>query len=238
MSFSIAQPFVDIASRDDGARGSRLAGLGPAAVFRWLLLLRFVLANTVGLALVGVAWTNGWIDRLLAADSTGLVTVIVAVFLAGFALCVRRLVATSRELNGLRDGRPPEGGRVAEYLRAIEGRDGATRAQLAGVLRLKLAARIAPVRHIAGSLVILGLVGTVVGFVIALGGVDPAAASDVSAVGPMIAKLIEGMSVALHTTLVGAVLNIWLMVDYRMLESGTVRLFTQAVEYGERHARS
>lgn len=238
MSFSIAQPFVDIVSRDDGARGSRLAGLGPAAVFRWLLLLRFVLANTVGLALVGVAWTNGWIDRLLTADSTGLVTVIVAVFLAGFALCVRRLVATSRELNGLRDGRPPEGGRVAEYLRAIEGRDGATRAQLAGVLRLKLAARIAPVRHIAGSLVILGLVGTVVGFVIALGGVDPAAASDVSAVGPMIAKLIEGMSVALHTTLVGAVLNIWLMVDYRMLESGTVRLFTQAVEYGERHARS
>jgi hypothetical protein len=238
MSFSLAEPFSVVAPRDRGDHHLGFAGALPAVVFRWLLVLRFVLANTLGLALVAVAWMNGWIDQLLAADRTHLVAVIVAVFLAGFALCLRRLVATSRELNGLRAGRPPAGGRVAEYLRAIDGRDSATRAQLASLLRLKLAARIAPVRHIASSLVILGLIGTVIGFVIALGGIDPNAASDVSAVGPMIANLIEGMSVALHTTLVGAVLNVWLMVDYRMLESGTVRLFTQAVEYGERHARS
>ena len=47
--------------------------------------------------------------------------------------------------------------------------------------------------------------------------------------------LIGGMSVALYTTLVGAVLNIWLMLNYRLLEGGT-RLFTAIVELGERDA--
>ena len=64
------------------------------------------------------------------------------------------------------------------YLRQIEGRDGQSRALLASALRLKLASRITPIRHIANSLVLLGLIGTVVGFVIALSGVRPELASD------------------------------------------------------------
>ena len=44
---------------------------------------------------------------------------------------------------------------------------------------------------------------------------------------------------AQNTTLFGAVLNIWLMVNYRLLESGTVNLITAVVERGEqRHARA
>jgi hypothetical protein len=50
--------------------------------------------------------------------------------------------------------------------------------------------------------------------------------------------LIGGMSVALYTTLVGAILNIWLMTNYRLLESGTITLVTAMVEEGERHAQS
>ena len=49
----------------------------------------------------------------------------------------------------------------------------------------------------------------------------------------MVSKLIEGMAVALYTTLTGAVLNIWLMVNYRLLEGGVVHLLTQIVERGE-----
>ena len=66
----------------------------------------------------------------------------------------------------------------------------------------------------------------------------PQTAGDVDAIGPMVTMLIDGMSVALYTTLVGAVLNIWLMVNYRLLESGTVTLLTAIVDLGERHARA
>jgi hypothetical protein len=33
-------------------------------------------------------------------------------------------------------------------------------------------------------------------------------------------------------------LNVWLMINYRLLESGTVTLITAMVEVGERHANA
>ena len=56
----------------------------------------------------------------------------------------------------------------------------------------------------------VGLIGTVVGFIIALSGVDPARADDLDATRVMVATLIAGMSTALFTTLLGALANLWL----------------------------
>ena len=82
----------------------------------------------------------------------------------------------------------------------------------------------------ANSLVVLGLIGTVVGFIIALSGVDAGAATDASTVGTMVSTLIQGMAVALYTTLVGAVLHIWLMMNYQVLATGTVNLANAIIE--------
>jgi len=184
---------------------------------------------------------------ILAADTSHLVLLIIGVFLAGLAMCTRKILQTSHELNQVKEfdsSRPPvEWGpappsRVGAYCRSIQGRDAQSRAIAASALRLKLSSRIGAVRHIANSLVLLGLIGTVIGFIVALSGVDSKSVADVSAIGPMVTTLVEGMSIALHTTLVGSVLNIWLMINYRLLESGTVNLITAIVERGERHARS
>ncbi len=75
------------------------------------------------------------------------------------------------------------------------------------------------------------------GFVIALSGVNPEAAGDVRAIAPMVTALISGMSVALYTTLIGAVLNLWLMVNYHMLAGGAAKLATDLIALGEANAR-
>jgi len=211
----------------------RSGDLSPGSRFDYLLLLRFTLFNSCALAVLAVAWANGLIGTIIAADTTRLVLVIITVFLGGLALCSRRIWQTSVELNAVRSGFPRRGTRVAAYLEQTAMSDGQGRGNLAAALRLKLATRIAPVRHIANSLVLLGLIGTVIGFIIALSGVDPEMAGDIGAVGPMVSTLIEGMAVALYTTLAGAVLSVWLMVDYRLLEAGVVNLLTQIVERGE-----
>ena len=105
-------------------------------------------------------------------------------------------------------------------------------------LRLRLTNRIVIVRHVANTLVFLGLIGTVIGFIIALSGVDPARAADVKSIAPMVSTMIEGMSTALFTTLVGGVLNLWLMVNYRLLYGGTIKLVTALIDFGEEHARA
>ena len=205
---------------------------------RYLLLLRFILANLIALALVGAAAGQGWIEALLAADQGGLVRAIVAVFLVGLVWGFQRTIQLSRGLNELERFARIPGTPAPAYLEAVAGREAESRALLASTLRLRLANRIAPIRHLANSLVLLGLIGTVIGFIIALSGVRPEVVSDVAAIGPMVSTLIGGMSVALYTTLVGSLLHVWLMVNVRLLEGGTVKLLTATVELGERHVRS
>jgi hypothetical protein len=116
---------------------------------RYLLLLRFALANSLALALVGAAAGQGWIRTLLTADGSIYSVAIVAVFAVGLFWSAQRVTQLSRALNEVKayevDHRAP----APAYLRAVERREGESRAMLASTLRLRLAARIAPIRHIA-----------------------------------------------------------------------------------------
>ncbi|HVO16158.1 MAG TPA: MotA/TolQ/ExbB proton channel family protein [Alphaproteobacteria bacterium] len=221
----------------------RLAWLAQAArgeldPRRHLLLLRCAVINLVALALFGAGWVQGYIDVILAADDTYLCTLIFLIFLGGWIMALWRIAETSRELALVRQFNPLVPSLAARYLAQVHGRAGDGRAQATTDLRLKLAHRMGLVRHVANNLVLVGLIGTVLGFIISLAGVDPDRAQEASSISPMVAKLIEGMSVALYTTLVGSVLHIWLMVNYHMLATGTVELVTAIAELGERHARS
>jgi len=208
----------------------------PGDAHSYQLLLRFGLLNIAAFALLAAAWGNGLVARAFAADTTRLVMVIAAVFVAGLAVAFWRVYETSREINRTRSFDPGEPSVAAAYVRRVAGKDSQSRQILASSLRLRLGQRITLVRHIGNSLVFLGLIGTVVGFIIALSGVDPDTVGDVENVSPMVAALIQGMSTALMTTLVGAVLNIWLMANYQLLASGTVKLITAIIELGEDRA--
>ncbi len=188
---------------------------------RYLLLYRFLIVNIVGAALLGLAGAQGWIARIAEADPTGLVFVIFGVFAVGLALCGYRLFKTSAALNRLEEGGPAD-------LPAAWTRSAPVRPEFrAEALKARLFSRIAVVRQIAAALVVLGLIGTVAGFIIALSGVSAEDAGTLAAVQPMISTLISGMSVALYTTLEGAILGLWLTVNYRMLATGTATLYSE-----------
>ncbi|MCH8096398.1 MAG: MotA/TolQ/ExbB proton channel family protein [Proteobacteria bacterium] len=164
--------------------------------------------------------------------------VIVLVFLYGLVLCGAKIWRHSVELNEVKAGTADSRSRAGRYLSHVRGAAAEGRSLHAGALRLKLTDRIAGVRHIANSLIFMGLIGTVIGFIIALSGVDPAAMTEVKNVTAMVSTLINGMSVAMYTTLVGAVLYLWLNINFRILVSGTVDLITTAIELGETSGRA
>lgn len=206
--------------------------------YHYLLVLRFALINMMGFAFLATAYLHGLVDMVLVADRTYISVLIFVVFLGGLGICLKKVMQTSKELNQVRSFDPLVPSRASEYVALLRGSRGDTRGILASALRLKLSQRVAVVRQIAGSLVLLGLIGTVVGFIIALSGVHPEQAADIKAITPMVSMLIAGMSTALYTTLVGSVLNVWLMINYQLLAGGTVRLITALLEFGEEHARA
>lgn len=196
-------------------------------------VLRFAMVNIAGFMLLAAAWTRGWIDIVIAADQTGLTFAIFGVFLAGLIVCGVKLHRIGREAIAVSVAQPAKGTWAAQYLDAISGRDSGARGIVASTLKLRLSDWIAVVRHFANSLVLLGLIGTVIGFIIALSGVDPESVNDFKSISPMVSQLLAGMAVALYTTLAGATLNLWLMVNHRLLAGATARLVANLVERGE-----
>lgn len=200
--------------------------------YRSLLLLRYFLLNVVAFALLGVAWSQGYVTKVVNADQTYLSVVIFLVFVVGLVLCTQKLWQTNSEIDALKSPQGINSPAIAHLLSSQQN----TAMAISGSMRLRLSHRISVIRHLGNTLVLLGLIGTVLGFIIALSGVDPDKASDVDAIAPMVSTLIQGMSTALYTTLIGSIFNVWLMANFQMLSSGTVQLISDIQEAVDNHA--
>jgi hypothetical protein len=74
------------------------------------------------------------------------------------------------------------------------------------------------VQWLATNVVRLGLLGTVVGLIIAFSAATAGgAATDPAAVKQMIAAVVSGMYVSLYATLLGITTNLWLKINLRLL---------------------
>ena len=63
--------------------------------------------------------------------------------------------------------------------------------------------------------------------------VNGSVSSDPEEISKMITTLIQGMSVALYTTLAGSICSVWLNICYHILSSGANKLLAKIIEIGE-----
>jgi hypothetical protein len=73
------------------------------------------------------------------------------------------------------------------------------------------------VQWVATHVVRIGLLGTVVGLIIAFSAARHGGSADVDAVKTMIASVVDGMYVSLYATLLGIAVNLWLKLNLRLL---------------------
>ncbi len=201
--------------------------------FKYLLILRFSLVNIMGLVFLFVAYSQGFIQKAIYADITNVILIIFILFLIGFLLSAFRTFWISKQLNYLSTNTKNNDSLSYEYKKKIKGLDASSRSNLASSIRIKLANKINFIKFIANTLVILGLIGTVIGFIIALSGVDGSVSNNPEEISKMITTLIQGMSVALYTTLVGSICSVWLNICYQILSTGTNKLLSKIIEIGE-----
>jgi biopolymer transport protein ExbB/TolQ len=194
------------------------------------LLLRFALVNIVALGLLGAAWMQGWLDGFAERRTWIISLAIFAVFVWGLILTGFRLFRMNQAIVSLATDAGGHATPFADTFTRLKTNKPDERALQTNMARMELGNQIGAIRYIANSLVFLGLIGTVIGFIIGLSGIDAAATKDVDKIAPMITELINGMSVALYTTLLGALLNIWLNVNLRILTDGSVRLLALLVD--------
>jgi len=73
------------------------------------------------------------------------------------------------------------------------------------------------VEWLATHVVRIGLLGTVIGLIIAFAAARAGGSTDPSAIKPMISAVVEGMYVSLYATLLGIGTNLWLKINLRLL---------------------
>ena len=202
--------------------------------YKYLLILRYSLINLVGLIFLFVLITQGYVTKAIMADITNMVIVILALFAIGFVLAAYRTFWLSKELNYSFLKVLPTHSIANMFLQDSKKLDASARNNLAASLRIKLSSKINYIKFMANTLVILGLIGTVIGFIIALSGVDGSVSSNPEEVSKMVSTLIQGMSVALYTTLVGSICSVWLNICYQIMSTGANNLLSKIIELGEK----
>ena len=202
-----------------------------ALLYKWLVI------NSFAALLVYIAWLRDWISLVIDSDASYLSIVIGLVFGVFLLTSSFHILAINREIGWFAGG--AKNGAAADYYSRLR-RKGANSAGdkidqglLASTLRARMFMPIQIVAYVANVLILLGLIGTVVGFVIAVNGLGDSIAggTNIERVQGVLGQIVNGMGVALFTTLVGAILGgLWLQIHYQMLVRAVGGLVVDIVE--------
>jgi hypothetical protein len=212
-------------------------------VLRWLIFTGVSAFAAVAL------WRYGLIRLVVVSDRTRLTSVIAVLYVAASLHALACAIAISREAAGLarlkRDAaalgegaRLPRGlfGQHIGDLLAKGAARGAGRLDQTLLLRaLSERMRRGPALGglAADTMIKLGLLGTIVGFILMLGPVAGLNGDDEASVRAAMSVMSEGMSVAMYTTLAGLVGSILLRAQYFMLEAATASAFWELARLAE-----
>lgn len=245
MSSTVAEASVSSASsgRDSGERDVLLIWM----IFTGLSIFAAVLL-----------WRYGLIRLMVVSDRTYISSVIAVLYIVTCVHCFWRTRAIAREGQVARSCRAiltaPEGARVLEadarelprglvtdHIRSLVEK---ARAQAAGRIDQTLLLRTLADRlrgsngfgaFVSDTLMKLGLLGTIIGFIIMLAPIATLDAADKVAMKSSMGLMSDGMAVAMYTTLAGLIGSILVRIQYYMLDAATQRVFSDAVMLTETH---
>lgn len=224
-------------------------------------LLRWLIFTGVTIFAAVLLWRYGFFQLMIASDRTYISVVISILYIGASLHCLWRTIAIAREGDEERRAERiiEAGGANSVFLDdgSIEGQ-GPLPAGLAGahIRDLVLKARTQGARRLDQTLLLraladrlrgsngfgafasdtlmkLGLLGTIIGFIIMLAPIAGLDASDKVMMRSSMSLMSDGMAVAMYTTLAGLVGSILLKIQYYMLDVATSTVFSRAVQLTE-----
>ena len=227
---------------------------GVDAHERGPLLLWMIFTGLCIFAVV-LLWRYGLIRLMIASDRTYISSVIAALYIVTSCHCLWRTRAIAREGDAARrcrailsfadgkkvaiDAEAMPAGMVTDHIRSL-----VTKAEAQSVGRIdqtlllrSLADRLRGSNGFGAfasdTLMKLGLLGTIVGFIIMLAPIATLDATDKAAIKSSMGLMSDGMAVAMYTTLAGLVGSILVRIQYYMLDAATQQVFSDAVTLTE-----
>jgi uncharacterized membrane protein YqjE len=220
------------------------------------LLLRWLLLAGLMLFAAWVLWDQGLLQKIFGSDPTRITLLIALLFLVASGHCALRSLYLSGEQESLQriaqaidnidrplqsESIPLDGSLSGEFLRSVlnkpcdsPNQEGSRDCQLlAQVMAEQARGQHEAGWFVSGLLIKLGLLGTVVGFVLMLAPVANLESFDLSDIQGLLQRMTGGMGVALNTTLLGLSCSMLLGLQYLMLDRAADRLVAAVVHLAE-----
>jgi MotA/TolQ/ExbB proton channel family len=215
-------------------------------------LLLWMIFTGLSIFAAVLLWRYGFIRLMVASDRTYISSVIGALYVGTCVHCFWRTRAIAKEaevarrcrailsspdaaraLEGDARGLPP--GLVTDHIRnlvtkaATQGAGPIDQTLLLRSLADRLRGSNGFGAFVSDTLMKLGLLGTIIGFIIMLAPIAGLDATDKVAMKSSMGLMSDGMAVAMYTTLAGLVGSILVRIQYYMLDAATQRVFSDAV---------
>jgi hypothetical protein len=235
--------------------GSAKAALSGADTPERGPLLLWMIFTGLCVFAVAVLWRYGLIHLMVTSDRTNISSFIAVLYIITSLHCLWRTMAIAREGEAARrsrellsadatralqaDAKLLPAGLVTDHIRSLVTK---ARAQAAGRIDQTLLLRSLADRlrgsngfgaFASDTLMKLGLLGTIIGFIIMLAPIATLDAADKAAMKSSMGLMSDGMAVAMYTTLAGLVGSILIRIQYYMLDAATQRVFSDAVTLTE-----
>lgn len=175
-------------------------------------LIQLSIINSTGLAMLFLFCLNGWLEYAIAADPTYIIFLIMALTFISLFLSITRSWQIDNEIidiNLLKQ-------RLSESAFTPEN------------VRVLFENRLSFLNYVSTSVVMLGLIGTVVGFIVGLFGIDPSSMRDIDSMVASVGQILAGMSIAFYTTLAGAIAYLWIESNILVLNKGLTKLYLRS----------
>jgi hypothetical protein len=227
-----------------------------------LPLLRWLMFTGVCAFGFVLAWYYGLFHLMLASDKTYISAIIGVLYIAASMHCLMRTATISHELDSahrvsalVRQG--VSGFKVVGQDVVTEGGQTLPRGRVTGHIhnlivkaRLQGRHRVDQTLLLRGladalrgpnqlgsfasdSLIKLGLLGTIVGFILMLAPIAGLDAADRASVKTSMGLMSDGMAIAMYTTLTGLIGSILVQTQYYMLDGATQQVFALATDLTE-----
>jgi hypothetical protein len=219
-------------------------------------LLLWMIFTGICIFAVALLWRYGLIHLMVSSDRTYISSLIAVLYIITSCHCFWRIRAIAREGEAARrsreilsavdgtkaldaDARMLPAGLVTDHIRSLVTK---AKAQAAGRIDQTLLLRSLADRlrgsngfgaFASDTLMKLGLLGTIIGFIIMLAPIATLDAADKAAMKSSMGLMSDGMAVAMYTTLAGLVGSILVRIQYYMLDAATQRVFSDAVTLTE-----
>jgi len=227
-----------------------------------LPLLRWLIFTGVSVFAFVMAWHFGLVGMMVRSDKTYISIIIGVLYVLSSLHCLVRTTAISRELDRAHrvlalvskgmpqlkvegtdvmtaEGAKLPGGEVTGHIRNLilkAGLQGDERLDQTLLLRGLADSLRGPNQlgsYAGDTLMKLGLLGTIIGFIMMLAPIAGLDAADHASVRTSMGLMSDGMAVAMYTTLTGLIGSILVQTQYYMLDKATQRLFGLATNLTE-----